>query len=170
MTMESTTGDLIERLTRLEQGQAELQRSNRRLRIAIGVVALTASALVTMAQTSNTIGQSVDAQQFVLHDSNGKIRGGMGVMSDGSVGFDLEDSSGRPRLTADLTAGGFPGIDLYDQDGRLRATFALGPKGTPGFGLYDANGKLRTSLDVPAAKTPGLAFYHTDGKPSWGVP
>jgi hypothetical protein len=168
--MEQTTCDLIERLTRLEQRQAELQRSNRRLRIAISTVMLTAAALVTMAQTSNTVGQSVDAQQFVLHDSNGKIRGGMGVMPDGSVGFDLEDSNGRSRLTADLTASGVPGLDLYDQDGRVRATLALGPQGTPGIGLYDATGRLRTSLDVQAAKTPGLAFYHTDGKPSWGAP
>ncbi|HUN59214.1 MAG TPA: hypothetical protein VMU41_13960 [Candidatus Binataceae bacterium] len=168
--MEEMTGELIERLTRLERRQAELQRSNRRLRIAIGAVMLTAGALLTMAQTSNPVGQSVDAQQFVLHDSTGKIRGGMGVMPDGSVGFDLEDPGGRARLTVDLTASGIPGIDLYDQNGTLRATLALGPQGTPGFGLYDASGKLRTSLDVPAAKTPGLAFYHTDGKPSWGAP
>jgi hypothetical protein len=168
--MEQATGNLMERLARLEGRQAELQRSNRRLWILTGAAILTACALVTMAQTSNTVGQSVDAQQFVLHDSKGKIRGGMGVMADGSVGFDLEDSGGRPRLTVDLTASGIPGVDLYDQDGRLRATLALGPQGTPGFGLYDASGRLRTSLDVPAAKTPGLAFYHTDGKPSWGVP
>lgn len=168
--MEETTGELIERLTRLEQRQAELQRSNRRLQIAAGAVMLTACAFVTMAQTTNTVGQSVDAQQFVLHDSKGKIRGGMGVMPDGSVGFDLEDINGRSRVTVDLTASGIPGIDLYDQDGRLRATLALGPQGTPGLGLYGADGKLRTSLDIPAAKTPGLTFYHTDGKPSWGVP
>jgi hypothetical protein len=168
--MEIASDKLIERLNQLERQQARLQLSNRRLKLLMGAMMLAGGSLVAMAQTGNPIGQSVDAQQFVLHDSKGQVRGGMGVLADGSVGIDLEDANGHPRLTLDLTPSGMPGLDLYDQNGRVRATMALGPDGTPGLGLYDASGKLRTSLDVPAARTPGLAFYHIDGKPSWGAP
>jgi hypothetical protein len=168
--MEMTSDRLLERLNELERRQARLQVSNRRLKLVIGAMMLAGGALALMAQAGTPLARSVDSQQFVLHDSNGKIRGGMGVLADGSVGLDLEDSTGRPRLTLDLTASGTPGIDFYDENGRVRATMALGPDGTPGLGLYDASGKLRTSLDVPAARTPGLAFYHIDGKPSWGAP
>jgi hypothetical protein len=167
--MEQGTGELLARLTQLEQRQATLERSNRRLRFAAGAIMLTACALVMMAPTNSTVAESVDAQQFVLHDKSGKIRGGMGVLPDGSVGLDLEDQNGRPRITLDIAGNGTPGLDLYDQNGRVRATMALGPDGVPGFGLYGPNGELRTSLDVPAAKTPGIAFYH-DGKPSWAAP
>src|SRR5271170_6659159 len=161
--MEQSSGELIERLSRLESQQAKLQRSNKHLRLICG-------ALFTMAQTSSAVPESLDAQQFLLRDSTGKVRGAMGVTSDGAVGLNFSDPSGRTRLTVDLAANGTPGVDLYDQDGKVRATMALGDDGLPGVGLYGPNGNLRTSLDVPAAKTPGLAFYREDGKPAWGVP
>ncbi len=168
--MDQSTGDLIGRLSRLELEQAKLQRSNKRMRLMTGALMLLCGAVITMAQTNSAVPESLEAQQFVLRDSSGAVRGAMGVISDGAVGLNFEDSKGRTRLTIDLAANGTPGLDLFDQDGKLRATMALGPAGEPGLGLYGPNGHLRTSLDVPAAKTPGLAFYHLDGKPAWGVP
>ena len=168
--MDQSTGDLIGRLSRLELQQAKLQRSNKHLRMMTGALMLVCGALFTMAQTSSAVPDTLEAQQFLLRDSGGKLRGALGVTSDGAVGLNLEDSKGRTRLTVDLAASGMPGLDLFDQDGKLRATMALGAVGEPGVGLYDPNGHLRTSLDVPAAQTPGLAFYRDDGKPAWGAP
>jgi hypothetical protein len=168
--MEQSTGQLIERLSRLELQQEKLQRSNKHLRMMSGALLLVCGALFTMAQTSALVPDSLEAQQFLLRDSSGKLRGAMGVTSDGAVGLNFEDPAGRTRLTVDLAANGTPGVDLYDQDGKVRATIALGDDGLPGLGLYGPNGHLRTSLDVPAGKTPGLAFYKDDGQPAWGVP
>ncbi|MGB8682891.1 MAG: hypothetical protein WCD12_08415 [Candidatus Binatus sp.] len=168
--MDQSTGELIERLSRLEMQQAKLQRSNKHLRMMTGAIVLVCGALITMAQTSSVVPDTVEAQQFLLRDSSGKLRGAMGVLSDGAVGLNFSDTNGRTRLTVDLAANGTPGVDLYDQDGKVRATMALGDAGEPGLGLFGPNGNLRTSLDVPAAKTPGLAFYKDDGKPGWGVP
>ncbi|HKN13631.1 MAG TPA: hypothetical protein VJX68_10610 [Candidatus Binatus sp.] len=168
--MDESTGELIKRLSRLELQQAKLQRSNKHLRMMTGAMMLLCGALITMAQTSSAVPDTLEAQQFLLRDRTGKLRGAIGVTSDGAVGLNLSDTSGRTRLTLDLAANGTPGLDLYDQDGKVRATMALGDAGEPGFGLYGPNGHLRTSLDVPAAKTPGLAFYKDDGKPAWGVP
>jgi len=168
--MDESTGELLKRLSRLESQQAKLQRSNRRLRMMTGAVALLCGALITMAQTSSAVPDTVEAQQFLLRDSSGKLRGSMGVLPDGAAGLNLSDADGRTRVTVDLAANGTPGVDLYDQNGKVRATMALGDDGDPGVGLYGAKGHLRTSLDVPAAKTPGLAFYKDDGKPAWGVP
>jgi hypothetical protein len=168
--MNESTNELLERLSRLESQQAKLQRSNKRLRMMTGVVALLCGALITMGQTSSAVPDTIEAQQFLLRDSSGKLRGAMGVLSDGAVGLNLSDPDGRTRVTVDLASNGTPGVDLYDQNGKVRATMALGDDGDPGVGLYGAKGHLRTSLDVPAAKTPGLAFYKDDGKPAWGVP
>ena len=158
------------RLKRLERKQADLQRTNRRLRSFTGALLLVSGALALMGQTGTRLPQSLEAEQFVLRGSDGKVRGTMGITPDGAVGFSLADVKGQTRITLDVAAAGTPGLDFYDPQGKLRATFALGPNGTPGLGLYDASGKLRTSLDVPAPNTPGLAFYHEDGKPAWGVP
>jgi hypothetical protein len=167
--MDQSTGELIERLSRLELQQAKLQRSNKHLRMMTGVMVLLCGALFTMAETS-TVTDTVEAQQFLLRDSSGKLRGSMGVLSDGAVGLNLSDPAGRTRVTVDLASNGTPGLDLYDQDGKIRATMALGDSGQPGVGLYGPDGHLRTSLDVPAKKIPGLAFYKDDGKPAWGAP
>jgi hypothetical protein len=167
--MDQSTGELIERLSRLELQQAKLQRSNKHLRMMTGVMVLLCGALFTMAETS-TVTDTVEAQQFLLRDSSGKLRGSMGVLSDGAVGLNLSDPAGRTRVTVDLSANGTPGMDLYDKDGKIRETMALGDSGQPGVGLYGPDGHLRTSLDVPAKKIPGLAFYKDDGKPAWGAP
>lgn len=168
--MEQTTADLTERLVQLERQQACLQRSNRHLRWATGALMLVCGALFTMAQTSATVPDTIEAQQFLLRDSSGKLRGAMGVLSDGAVGLNLSDSNGRTRVTVDLASNGTPGVDLYDQGGKERATVALGDAGEPGIGLYGPDGHLRTSLDIPKANTPGLSFYHDNGKPAWGAP
>jgi hypothetical protein len=168
--MEQSTGELIERLSRLESQQAKLQRSNKHMRIMTGAMLLVCGALFTMAQTSSAVPDTVEAQQFLLRDSTGKLRGAMGVLPDGAVGLNLSDPNGRTRITVDLASSGTPGVDLYDQDGKVRATMALGDAGQPGLGLYGPNGHLRTSLDVPGGKTAGLAFYKDDGQPAWGVP
>jgi|SRR5579862_8212940 len=168
--MDQSTGELIERLSRLESQQAKLQRSNKHLRVTTGAMLLLCGALFTMAQTSIAVPETVEAQQFLLRDSSGKLRGAMGVLPDGAVGLNLSDPNGRTRVTVDLASNGTPGVDLYDQDGKVRATMALGDAGQPGLGLYGPNGHLRTSLDVPGGKTAGLAFYKDDGQPAWGVP
>jgi hypothetical protein len=168
--MEQATSELSERLSRLEHQQAQLLRTNQRWRMISGALLLLCGAIVTMAQSTSGVADSLDARQFVLHDSTGKVRGALGITDDGSVGLNLVDSKDRTRISLDVASNGTPGLDFYDQDGKLRGLFAVGPDGTPGVGLYGSDGHLRTSLDVPAGKSPGLAFYHDDGKPAWGAP
>jgi len=168
--MDQSTGQMIERLSQLELQQAKLQRSNKHLRMMTGAMVLLCGALFTMAETSSSVQDTVEAQQFLLRDSSGKLRGSMGVLSDGAVGFNLEDTSGRTRVAVDLASNGTPGMDFFDSDGKMRATMALGPAGEPGVGLYGPDGHLRTALDAPKKDTPGLSFYHDNGKPAWGAP
>ena len=134
--MAPLTSDLIERLGRLETQQAKLQRSNRRLRMMTGAMLLFSSAMVLMAQGTPQILDSVDARQFVLHDSSGKVRAALGMTDDGAVGLNLVDSKDRSRITLDVAANGTPGLDFFDQDGKMRGTFAMGPEGNAGVGLW----------------------------------
>jgi len=72
--MDQSTTELIERLSRLERQQAGLQRSNRHLRMITGALVLICGALFTMAQTSSAVPDTVEAQQFLVRDSGGKLR------------------------------------------------------------------------------------------------
>ena len=111
-------GELIERITRLEQQQAELRRANRLLRLATGALLLFAGAGVLMAQMSGPAqNQSLEAEQFVLRDSAGKVRGAMGIGENGTVGISLNDAKGQSRITIDISQDGSPGVDLYDENG-----------------------------------------------------
>jgi hypothetical protein len=165
------SGDQFDgRLFRVEQRLAELQRSNRRLRVTIGALVLVGGALITMAQASPNGSEIVEARQFVLRGASGNVRAVLGSTPEGAVGLNLDDATGRTRLTLDVDYAGSPGLDLFDQNGKRRAIISLGQHGEPGAGLYNAEGKPRTSLDIPGADTPGLTCYQEDGKPAWGAP
>jgi hypothetical protein len=167
--MDGSRDEVIHRLCQMELKVAQLQRSNRRLRQTIGALVHCDGALIGMAHASSPVSDSIEARQFVLRDSSGRVRAALGSTPEGAVGLNLDDASGRTLLTLDVDGNGSPGLDLYDQSGKRRAIIAVSRQGAPGVGLYDAKGQLRTSLDAPAANSPGLAFYN-DGKPSWGVP
>src|SRR5580700_2312552 len=106
--MDQSTGELIRRLSRLELQQAKLQRSNKHLRMMTGAMVLLCGALFTMAETTSAVPSTLEAQQFLLRDGSGKLRGAMGVLSDGAVGLNLSDSNGRTRVTVDLASKGTP--------------------------------------------------------------
>ena len=107
--MKQSGGELIERITQLEHQQGELRRANRRLRLMTAALMLFTGAVVLMGQTSTLPGRSVEAQQFVLRGSDGKVRGAMGIADDGTVGINLNDLKGQSRITVDLAADGSPG-------------------------------------------------------------
>src|ERR1700732_4466707 len=99
MNMEQSSGELIERLRCLERRQAELQRANRRLGSVTGALLLMTGALVLMGPTVTRQPQILEAEQFVLRGSDGKVRGAMGTAPDGAVGLNLADIKGQTRIT-----------------------------------------------------------------------
>jgi hypothetical protein len=90
MNMEQSSGELIERLKFLERKQVELQRTNRKLGSLTGALLLISGALLVMAQTGAREPQRLEAEQFVLRGSDGKVRGTMGITLENftkSLGF-----------------------------------------------------------------------------------
>jgi hypothetical protein len=104
MDMEQSSGELMERLKRLEHKQADLQRTNRRLGSVTGMLLLVSGAMALMGQTGTKQPQSLEAEQFVLRGNDGKVRGAMGITSDGAVGLNLADVKGQTRITLDVAA------------------------------------------------------------------
>src|SRR5258708_21303554 len=129
--MDQSRGQMIERLSQLELQQAKLQRSNKHLRMMTGALMLLCGALFTMAETSSVVPDTLEAQQFLLRDSSGKLRGSMGVLSDAAVGFNLEDTSGRTRVAVCLPSKGTPRGGVFASNGKMGATNPPGPAGEP---------------------------------------
>ncbi len=168
---QQTVDSLRQRLAILEQAHCRLAAANRRIKLVGTTLIIGFAAIVVMGQTMpSRPAKTVEAESFIIRDASGKIRGGVGIADDGSVGMNLNDAKGNTRITLDVAANDTPGLDLYDASGRVRTTLAVGPKGTPGLGFYDETGKLRASLDIPAATTPGLGFYDAKGKGTFGLP
>src|SRR5258708_21619933 len=119
--MEQTTAELIERLKCLERRQAELQRTNARLGSLTGAMLLMTGAMVLMGLTARRQPQSLEAEQFLLRSSDGRVRGAMGVTPDGAVGMNLNDIKGQPRITLDVAADGSPGVDFCYPQGKWGA-------------------------------------------------
>jgi len=116
--MEQSSGELIERLKSLERRQVQLQRANRRLGSVTGAMLLVTGAVVLMGLTGPQP-RSLEAEQFVLRASDGKVRGAMGITPDGAVGLNLADDKGQTRITLDLAANGAPGLDFLRFRGQI---------------------------------------------------
>jgi hypothetical protein len=119
----------------------KLEKQNRRIK-GIGIVLLVlAAALVLMGQTPGH--RTVEANEFVLKDADGTVRGRWSVAALGPR-FVLLDATGKERVAFNMNPGG-AGLTLSDASGRARAHLVATVNG-PGLLLTDANGKDRLFL------------------------
>ena len=88
----------------------------------------------------------VEAEQFVVKDSKGKVRTILGVGQDGSPSITLLDQSGRQRVVVYIGPTGHPGVSLFDDQGRQRSVFGIGPNAAVGI-VADENGQACWSAD-----------------------
>ncbi len=167
--------DLLHRLDRVE-------RENRRWRRMFPLLLAGTAAVVLMAQAC-AAGKVVEAEQFILRDSNGKHRAQLGVKADGLVGLVLFDQKGQSRAAVALEADGTPSLGLFEKDGKggvlmgviprggqLRAGPIAGADGTLGLVLYDQQWRLRARLIVGLDGTPSLTLHDRAGKVIWRTP
>jgi hypothetical protein len=113
--------DIIERLERVE-------RQNRRLKRAGAVGIVVAAAIVVIGPSAPTR-QLVEAQQFVLKDTNGVTRASWSVEA-GRARFSFSDPSRKPELLLD---GGLePNLVLYAGKGHPGILLGMSPNGHPG--------------------------------------
>jgi hypothetical protein len=157
--------EMAERLDRLEQANRAMGRACRRWRLAAGGLLLAGLVLgVAGAASTELIPRTLEAQNFVLRDTAGRMRASLGFRADGTPGFALLDEHSRVRLALDLCAEGAPAVNLYSAAGRLQAAVAVRPDGSPALGFFDGQGQVRAALDLSHDETaPGLSLYDGTG-------
>ena len=149
------TPDLQAIVERLEK----LEAQNRRMKQAGAVALILAVAMVVMGQGPTS--RTVEANEFLLKDANGKVRGRWSLRAHGP-GFALLDANDKERVALDVLDAG-AGLTLSDASGRQRTHLVATVSG-PGLSLTDANGKARLSVFTDdLANSAGLVLHDEKG-------
>ena len=138
----------------------KLEKENRRIR-GIGIALLVlAAALLLMGQTPGQ--RTVEANEFVLKDANGTVRGRWEARAYGPQ-FVLFDATGKSGVDLAVLDSAGAGLTLRDASGKDRARLLATVNG-PGLNLTDANGKDRLLLTADDTEdSAGLGLYDKEG-------
>jgi len=174
--MGSETGDLIQRIARLEY-------DNRRFKLSGLALLLGTAAITLMGQAPNTPAKAVSAESFILVDVSRTVRALLFTTADGRAGLTFPDKDGRPHASLIVESTGEAGIVLNQSEAgpsaELRAerdaatlqiaasrnddaVLRVTDKGSQ-LGLRDKTGQLRTLLNVDATSH-ALTFFDPRGK------
>jgi len=154
--MTAQVSELTAVVARLEK----VERQNRRLRGAGIAVLVLAAAGLLMGQALPRQ-RTVEAEEFLLRDANGRIRASLSVF-DGDPGLSLIDQAGKLRAGLSLVDGD-PLLNLKDEAGKSRASLSVFD-GTPGLEFRDQAGKPRAKLWAVDG-WPSLSFRDHAGNP-----
>lgn len=151
-----------------------LERENRKLKLA-GVATLIAiTAVVLMGQaTPKREAKVIEAEQFILKDSEGRHRGGLQVMADGRPILRLADEKGWPRAELVVLSNNTPALYFYDYekgrdvDRKYLAWLGVSRHGSVTLALVDPEEQSEAQLSVPG---PRLHFIDKDGRVVWSAP
>ena len=140
----------------LERRMEAVERENRRWQWMVTVTLAVVAAMVILAQaTPMKFGKVLEAERFVLRDTNGSIRAELGFIDGASVLL-LNDKDGKPGVALSVLPDGPRRISLLDRDGRTRSVLTARADGDSGLRLFDKNLMHRASLDVMADGRPIL--------------
>ncbi len=146
---------LVRRLDRLE-------RQNRRWQWLVSVtVAVIGLQLIIMQVMSTRVGKVLEAEMFVLRDTDGKGRAALGLVDDTTFLL-LNDKDGKPGVALSVLPDGPRMVSLLDKDGRTRSVLTAQTDGDSGLRLFDKDRLHRASLDVMADGRPILRLTEKD--------
>jgi len=161
---EPTMDKLVQRLDRLERQNRWLMRIG-----ALVVVGITAVVLMGQARPSK-VAKVIEAEKFVLLDTNGMVRGKLAIGGDGASGLLLYDGNGIRRVTLSASTNYISGLGLNDTSGKRRAGLSVHPGGYLSLTFADRNEIQRAVMGVMPNGASGLTFSDKEGKIIWKSP
>jgi hypothetical protein len=155
----------------------DLERENRQMRRRSSVLTLATAAALTLAAgtlvyaltAESRVAGAVHANQFVLHDADGNVRGGLSLTPEGGSRVVLKDKAGRERLKLTLLADGSPGVSFADEDGRSRVVLGFLPDQTANLVFADRFGRTRAVFGLMPDESSTLVFADRNGDTRVGL-
>ncbi len=146
-----------------EERLARLERKNRRLTLALVLMGVAATLVVTVGMERNeAVSEVVKARNFLLVDENGKTRAALEMIGDESS-LVLSDKSGKERATLKVDNDFGPDLRMLDENGKTLAMLVV-VKGDPFLDLSDENGRARAKLVVSSEPGSGPRLDMWDKK------
>jgi hypothetical protein len=157
---------LSERVARLEQENRRIMaQSKTRARMLIFSAAMGALVLGLGGAKLAEKPKVVEAERFVLRDSQGKMRAEW-TLEDGDIVQIFYDEKGKPRLEMGVAANDSVGLMLLDQEGHPRLDLSLDQDGSAGLAGFDKKSLApRFTLGVEADGLPAQSFSDSKDVP-----
>jgi hypothetical protein len=111
----------------------------------------------------------VEAREFLLRDSEGRVRGAWGSDQDGAIRFVLQGDQSNTSIKLNLLADGSSGLTFTDSAGTPRLVVALLPDNTVNLVLGDQRGVARTVLGLNPNGGSTLVFADQGGTTRTGI-
>lgn len=162
--------DLEDRLEARIRGLESQNRSLRRLSTALtvlvglgvvtGVVHVLSPGALDFVRPSAGV---IEANGFVVRDSDGAVRGQWIVEEDGRVRFGLNDLAETRRVSFSVLSGGSPGLALSNRDGQTRLAIGVGSDESANLVFADRSGMPRAVLGLASDESAGLTIADASG-------
>ncbi len=159
---------LFVRISQVETQQESAKRTTTMLAIglAIAVAFGTAGLLFGLASGRGAV---LEAEEVVLVDANGVLRGRWAIQEDGSTTLQLLDQNSMARVRVSVLDNGAPGLILSDGRGRSRIALALLPDEGGTLAFADAEGSTRAVLGLAPDNAATLVFVDGFGSTRAGI-
>jgi len=164
--------ELLRRLEDLETANRKLRRQGMMVLVLTAVLLGLAAALVVTASRHGMPGfvpSVVEAQEYILRDKDGRVRGAWGQDDEGAIRLVLQDHRNRTSIKLNLLDDGSSGVTFADSTGNARLIMAVLPDETANLVFADRRGVARTVLGLSAKGGSTLLFADGSGTTRSGI-
>ena len=162
----------IQRIDALEAANNKLRRQGMILTVITAILIGLGVALVVTAARHGMPGfvpDVVESREFVLRDSEGRVRGAWGADDQGAIRLVLQDHKSQSSIKLNLLEDGSSGLTFSDSTGTARMVLAVLPDHTVNMVLGDTRGITRTVLSLNPNGGSTLAFADGGGVTRSGI-
>jgi len=140
-----------------------LERQNRSVkRLTVVLFFVIIALVVTGIAVPRNVAKNIDAERFVLRESNGKMRASLAFTTKGVPALKLFDANGNAAIVIGVVSDGGP-MMAFHKDGKPRAWLKGGGQ-NPAFTLHDNTGDIRAILQLDSKSgEPGLHLINEKG-------
>ena len=163
---------MMQRLDTLEANNRKLKRQGTVMFVVTAVLLGLAVALVVTAARHGMPGfvpNVVEAREFLLRDSKGRVRGAWGTDEQGAIRLVLQDYRNKTSIKLNLLDDGSSGLTFSDSVGTARMVLAVLPDQTVNVVLGDSRGIARTVLGLNPNGGSTLVFADGSGATKSGI-
>ncbi|MCK6550726.1 hypothetical protein L6R52_33120 [Myxococcota bacterium] len=157
----SNTPDLVHRISHLE-------RSARRMRLALGASVTLLGALLLTGQTTAPKARVVEGSAFVLVDDAGRDRAQLSLTKDGATALVLKSADGVSDARLAILGDGGVGLSLRSP--RRSANIELAGDGPAAIRLTEKYAKSSVEISLDGAGRPRVLLTDPEGKVTFKAP